>query len=45
MTAFQQKNAKKVKNISIEMKKKKKKPDLKRTVVDCGLNLTTGYAQ
>ena len=41
MTAFQQKNAKKVKNISIEMQR----TDLKRTAVDCGLNLTTGYAQ
>ena len=42
MTAFQQqqKNANKVKNISIEMQK----TDLKRTTVDCGLNLNTGYA-
>ena len=41
MTAFQQKNAKEVKNISIEMEE----TDLKCTAVDCGLNLTTGYAQ
>ena len=41
MSAFQQKNANKVKNISIEMQKK---TDLKRTTVDCGLNPTTGYA-
>ena len=40
MTAFQQKNANKVKNISIECKE----TDLKSTTVDCGLNLTTGYA-
>ena len=43
MTAFQQKNAKKAKNVFIEMQKKKK--DLKGTTVEYGLNLTTGYSQ
>ena len=55
MTAFEQKkkkkkNKQKTKKTKMQRKlkmfqKKCKETDLKRTAVDCGLNLTTGYAQ